>query len=113
MIRGGRVGRPGLIGTMARTAVITGTATAVQGGMRNRAARRSAEQDQYAYQQEQQMADRISSQVQAQQQVQQQAAPAAAAPDRVQQLRDLAQLKADGVLTDEEFAAEKARVLAT
>jgi len=38
-------------------------------------------------------------------------APAAGGEDRVQQLKDLADLKAQGVLTDEEFAAEKARIL--
>ena len=52
---------------------------------------------------------------QAQQQPQQSAAPAPAAggEDRVQQLKDLADLKAQGVLTEEEFAAEKARILAS
>jgi hypothetical protein len=40
------------------------------------------------------------------------AAPAAGAEDRVEQLKDLAALKEQGVLTEEEFAAEKARILA-
>jgi hypothetical protein len=38
-------------------------------------------------------------------------APAAAGGDRVEQLKDLASLKEQGVLTDAEFAAEKARIL--
>jgi hypothetical protein len=40
-----------------------------------------------------------------------QPAPRAAGGDRVAQLKDLADLKAQGVLTDQEFAAEKARIL--
>jgi hypothetical protein len=84
---------------MARTAVVAGTATAVSNRVSRRQASRWAEQEapqQYAPQQEY-------------------AAPPPAAPaageDRVQQLKDLADLKAQGVLTEEEFAAEKARIL--
>jgi hypothetical protein len=40
------------------------------------------------------------------------AAPAAPPRDTVQQLKDLADLKAQGILTDEEFAVEKAKILA-
>ncbi|GAA4051612.1 SHOCT domain-containing protein [Nonomuraea soli] len=117
MIMRRRMGRPGLLGTMARTAVITGTATAVSGGMQRRSERRASEQQAMAYQQQQEMDARIASEVQAQQQ-QYQAAPqpaqqAPAAPDRLQQLKDLGQLKADGLLTEEEFAREKARILAS
>ena len=39
----GRVGRPGLIGTMARTAVVAGTATAVSGGVARRQQARAQE----------------------------------------------------------------------
>jgi hypothetical protein len=39
-------------------------------------------------------------------------APAAPAVDPIQQLKDLADLKSQGILTDEEFAAQKAKVLA-
>ncbi len=47
-----RVGRPGLVGTMARTAVVVGTATAVSGGMRNRQeAKQEAKQQQAEAQQ--------------------------------------------------------------
>ena len=83
---------------MARTAVVAGTATAVSNRVSRRQANRWAAQEP-AYQEP----------------YPQEAAPAAPPPsgqDRVQQLKDLADLKAQGVLTDEEFAAEKARILA-
>jgi hypothetical protein len=85
---------------MARTAVIAGTATSVSNRVSRRQANRWAEQDAAAYPQEQYAPP---------------PAPAAAAPapeDRVQQLKDLAALKEQGVLTEQEFAAEKARILA-
>ena len=87
----GRVGRRPIARTMARTAVVAGTATVVAGGVAHH-----------------------------QQGKQQQAAappppppaPAApAAPDSVAELERLAQLKAQGVLTDEEFSAAKAKLL--
>jgi hypothetical protein len=84
---------------MARTAVVAGTATSVSNRVSRRQANRWAQQDAAAQPQEQYAAPPP-------------AAPAApAAEDRVQQLKDLADLKAQGVLTDEEFAAEKARIL--
>lgn len=113
MIMRRRLGRPGLLGTMARTAVVAGTATAVSGGMQRRAAQRSAQQEALAEQQEQEMAARVAAQAQAQQAPPVQQAPAAPAPDRLAQIRELGQMKADGLLTEEEFAAEKARILAT
>jgi hypothetical protein len=89
---------PGLLRGMARTAVVAGTATAVSNRVSRRQAERWSEQDPAAYGQEQY--------------AQPAAAPApAAADDRVDQLKDLAELKAQGVLTDEEFAREKARIL--
>jgi hypothetical protein len=109
-----RVGRPGLLGTVARTAVVAGTATAVSGGMQRSAAARGAEQQQAAELQQQQLVDQAAAQAAAQVSAQQ-AAPAAAAPaaapDRLAQLSTLAELKAQGVLTEAEFAAEKARIL--
>jgi Short C-terminal domain len=95
---------PGLLRGMARTAVIAGTATAVSNRVSRRQANRWAQQDEaeYAQQQQQQPA------------VVQQAAPApAAAPatDLVTQLKGLADLKEQGILTDEEFAAQKAKLL--
>ncbi|MFI6907815.1 SHOCT domain-containing protein [Nonomuraea sp. NPDC050394] len=101
-----RVGRPGLIGAMARTAVITGTATAVSGGIQRRQARRMEEQEAASAAQEQSMVDRAAAQAQAQ-------APATAPAERMRLLRELGQMKADGLLTEEEFAAEKARILAS
>ena len=107
-------GRPGLLGTMARTAVVAGTATAVAGGVRgaqNRKAQEAAEQQaaqQAVTEQQQQLA-------QMQQQVDQMQAPAAPAPasspDLITELKKLADLHSAGVLTDDEFAAAKARLL--
>jgi hypothetical protein len=86
--------------------VIAGTATAVSGRVQRRQAERYADRDaQIAYQQDQAY----------QQAYYQQAPPAPAAapaPDVVQQLKDLAALREQGILTEEEFAAQKARILA-
>jgi membrane protease subunit (stomatin/prohibitin family) len=79
-----RNGRPGLIGTMARTTIVVGTGTAVAGGLSRR------------------------------QQAKAQQAPAgqpAAPADPIARLKELAALKDQGILTDEEFAAQKARTL--
>jgi len=100
------------LGTAARTAVVAGTATAVVGGMSHRQ-QAKAEQaaDAQAYEQQQQQA---AMEAAAQQAVaaQQAAAPAAAAPaDPIAELERLAQLKQQGILSDEEFAAAKAKLL--
>jgi hypothetical protein len=120
-----RRGRPGLVGTVARTAVISGTATAVSNNVSRRQAGK-AQQAQAVAQHEQQQ------QWEAQQQwaAQQAAAAAAAAPPpppapvaaqpatagssdaTIDKLKELAELKAQGILTDDEFAAQKARILA-
>jgi hypothetical protein len=112
----GRVGRPGLVGTAARTAVVAGTATAVVGGMskKNQAKSQQAA-DAQAYQQEQQQAAMQAAAAQAVA-AQQAAAPAPAAPagdDAVAQLERLAALKQQGILTDAEFEAQKAKILAS
>jgi hypothetical protein len=94
---------------MARTAVVAGTATAVGGRVARRQSNKWAAQDQAQYEQ----------QAQYQQQPQyaqpQYAAPppaaAAPAPDPISQLKQLADLKAQGVLTEQEFEAQKARIL--
>lgn len=107
----GRVGRPGLIGTMARTAVVAGTASAVAGGVsRRQQAHAQQAADAEAWRQQQAMA---AQQAQAEQFAAQQAAaaPSAAPVDLVTQLKELAALKEQGILTDEEFAAQKARIL--
>jgi hypothetical protein len=110
------MGRPGLVGTMARTAVIAGTATAVSGGMTRRANARAQQQaEAQAYEQQQQQAQmqaEVAAQVAAQQAPP--AAPAAAPAsggDTVAELQKLADLKAQGLLSDEEFAAAKAKLL--
>ncbi len=110
----GRVGRPSLVGTMARTAVVAGTATAVAGGMsRRQQGKQQQAAEAQAYEQQQQQAQ-IDAQVAAAVAAQQ-PAPAAAAPaagdDTVAQLTKLAELKAQGILTEEEFAAQKAKIL--
>ncbi|MCX4777560.1 SHOCT domain-containing protein [Streptomyces sp. NBC_01264] len=110
-----RFGRPGLLGAMARTAVVAGTATAVSGRVQRSQAERAAQQQASADAERQALVDQAAARAAAQQQAWQQSQPAqqpAAAPvDRVGQLTALAELKAQGLLTDEEFAAEKARVL--
>jgi membrane protease subunit (stomatin/prohibitin family) len=77
----GRVGRPGLIGTVARTAVVAGTASAVAGGVSARQQQRAAQAQQPA------------------------------APDATAELQKLADMKSQGLLTDDEFAAAKAKLL--
>lgn len=113
---GRRMGRPGLLGMAARTAVVAGTATAVSGNVQRRqAGRQQQSADAQAY--EQQQADYEAQQranLAAQQAAAQQAAaPAASAGgDTLQQLQQLADLKQQGLLTDEEFSAAKAKLLA-
>jgi hypothetical protein len=85
---------PGLLRGVVRTAAIAGTATAVSNNVSRRQAQRW------------------------QQQEAPQAAPAppppapAAAGPPIEQLKELANLKEQGVLTEEEFAAQKAKLLA-
>ena len=89
----------GLVRMAARTAVVAGTATAVSGRVARRQNARWAEEDQAAYDQ---------------QTAQQQAPQAQQAPpadDKTAELQNLAQLHNQGVLTDEEFAAAKAKLL--
>ena len=86
----------GLLRMATRTAVVAGTATAVSGRVSRRQAARYEQED-------------------AQQYAQQQAAAAPPPPpqedDATAQLQNLANLHAQGVLTDEEFAASKAKIL--
>ena len=119
-MRGRGIGRrgPGLAGTVARTAVIAGTATAVSGSMqRNAAAKQQQAAQAEAYEAQQQQAameQMVAEQVAAQQAAAPPPPPApAAAPadDMVAKLKELASLKEAGVLTEEEFAAAKAQLL--
>jgi hypothetical protein len=110
-----RMGRPGLIGMAARTAVVAGTATAVSGGMQRRQAEKA--QQQYDAQQYQEQQQQAQMQAAAQQAAAQQAAAApAAAPsagdDMMAKLQQLATLHSQGVLSDDEFSAAKAKLLA-
>ena len=115
----------GLIGGMARTAVVAGTATAVSNRVSRRQANRWAEKDQAAAYNAQYAQPQYAQPQYAQPQyVQPQyapppqqyapppAAPAApAAPDMTEQLRQLAQLKSQGILSEDEFTAAKAKIL--
>ena len=92
----------GLVRMAARTAVVAGTATAVSGRVARRQNEKWAAQDQAAY--DQQMA-------QQQAYAAQQAPPPSQEDDQAAQLQNLAQLHNQGVLTDEEFAAAKAKIL--
>jgi membrane protease subunit (stomatin/prohibitin family) len=75
----------------ARTAVVAGTATAVSGRVQHRQAARYGQEDAQQYAEE--------------------APPAPQEDDEAAQLQNLAQLHTQGVLTDEEFAAAKAKIL--
>lgn len=101
-----RAGRPGLIGLAARTAVVAGTANAVGNrSMNRRAQQQEAAQQQAAQQQAWQ-------QQQAQQAAAAPAAPAAGGTDLTAELMKLADLHTKRLLTDDEFAAAKAKLLA-
>lgn len=106
-----RAGRPSLVGTMARTAVIAGTATAVSGTVATKQHAKAANKQAAA---QQQAADQQAALQQAAQDAVAAATPAAAAPavDIVAQLQQLADLKAQGILSDADFEAAKQRVLA-
>jgi hypothetical protein len=98
---------------MARTTVIAGTATAVSGGMRRHAQQNSAMQEQAAAAQQQAMVDQAAAQAAAQLSAQQAPAPAPlSTDDKIAKLKELGSLKDSGVLTEAEFAVEKAKVLA-
>lgn len=103
---------PGLIRGVARTAVVAGTASAVAGRVNRRQQQKWASQDQQAYE------------AQAYEQQQQYAPPpqpqyapppapepAAPAVDPIEQLTKLAELHEKGILTDAEFAVQKAKIL--
>ena len=91
---------PGLLRGVARTAVVAGTATAVS----NRVSRRQAARwERQGYQYEDEPSPGYAD-----------APPPPAPPaDPIAQLKELAALKQQGILTDEEFAAQKAKILGT
>jgi hypothetical protein len=94
---------PGLLRGIARTAVIAGTATAVSNRVSRRQAERWSQQGPVPYDEPQPtyVAPPPA------------AAPAAPAADQIEQLQRLAALKDQGILTEDEFAAQKAKILAS
>jgi hypothetical protein len=93
---------PGLLRGVARTAVVAGTATAVSGRVQRRQAEKYAQRDgDIAAQREQAYEDEVGPRD----------APAPSEDDTITQLQKLGDLKAQGILTEEEFAAEKAKIL--
>ncbi len=98
---------PGLLRGIARTAVIAGTASAVSGRVQRRQAEHFASRDAQIYAQQEQ--------AYAQQAPAYAAPPPPAAPsqsDLLAQLQQLGDLKKQGILTDAEFEAQKAKILA-
>lgn len=92
---------PGLLRGIARVAAISGTATVVSNRVSRRQAKRwSAKDEQQEAQQDQE------------QEPQQEPQYAAPPRDAVTQLKELAELKEQGVLTDAEFESQKAKILA-
>lgn len=94
---------PGLLRGVARTAVVAGTATAVSGRVARRQAGRYASRDAQIYAQREQAYH--------QQTAHQQPPAASPTDDLVEQLNQLSDLKEQGILTEEEFAGAKARIL--
>lgn len=88
---------PRLLRTVGRTAAIAGTATAVSNRVSRRQANKWSQQEAAQAPAEAAPAP---------------AAPAAAAPSTIDQLKELGELKAQGILTEDEFAAQKAKLLA-
>jgi hypothetical protein len=90
---------------VARTAVVAGTASVVAGNVRHRQDQKWAAQEQAQY--DQQMAEQQAALAQ-----QQAAAPSAPAEaDYMAELEKLAQLKSQGIITEEEFQAKKKQLL--
>lgn len=94
---------PGLIRGVARTAVVAGTASSVAGRVNRRQQQKWAEQDAQAQPQAAPVAPAAPAAAPV--------APATPAVDPIQQLKDLGELHKSGVLTDEEFAVQKSKIL--
>ena len=93
---------PGLLRGVARTAVVAGTASAVGGRVRHRQEMRWAEQEGQGQPQPAQAPPPPPP-----------AAPTGGGESTINQLKELAELKSQGILTEEEFAAQKAKILAS
>ena len=107
-----RAGRPGLLGTMARTAVVAGTATAVSGAVANHQHQRTVAQQEAAREQAQ------AASAQPMPVTPEPPAPpappaASAGSDIIAKLQQLGELHQQGVLSDAEFAQAKALILGT
>jgi hypothetical protein len=104
---------PGLLRGIARTAVIAGTASGVAGRVQRHQASKFAESDaQTAADRTGYYQDDVNAQQPPPQQVpDQRSAPEADTSSMLDQLKQLGELKASGVLTEEEFAAQKAKIL--
>jgi hypothetical protein len=102
---------PGLLRGVARTAVVAGTASAVGGRVRHRQDQRWAAQEAQAA--PQQPAYQQPGYAQPVYEVPEQRSAPASNEDKLQQLKALGDLKAQGVLTEQEFATEKAKILAS
>jgi hypothetical protein len=103
----------GLLRGMARTAVVAGTASAVSGRVQRRQANKFAEKDAATAAKQQEAYD---AQMAQQQPVYEQPAPPPPAAggisnDAIQQLKELAALKEQGILTEQEFGVQKAKIL--
>ena len=97
---------PGLLRGVARTAVVAGTATAVSGRVQRRQAAKFADRDAgIAAQQDAAYQEQVAAAAPAP------APEAAPTTDVVTQLKSLAELRDQGILTEEEFAAQKAKIL--
>ncbi|MCR2808591.1 MULTISPECIES: SHOCT domain-containing protein [unclassified Microbacterium] len=107
-----RMGRPGLLGMAARTAVVAGTATAVSGSVqRHQQERAQNEQYQQDAQAAAQQAQLDEAARRAAQQARSAPVPAGGGGDLVGELQKLAALKDAGILTDQEFTTAKAKLL--
>lgn len=98
---------PGLLRGVARTAVIAGTASAVNGRVQRRQAEKFADRDANIAAQRDQAYEQAAPPPAAAPAPE----PAPAGPSLIDQLKGLGDLHASGVLTDEEFAAQKAKIL--
>ncbi|NUK35599.1 SHOCT domain-containing protein [Streptomyces lunaelactis] len=97
-----RAGRPGVVGVAARTAVVAGTATAVSGRVSRHQAEKAAAQ---------QTVDQPDVQPAASAQAPPGAPSAGLTDEAISNLERLGTLHEQGVLTDEEFAVQKDRIL--
>ena len=111
-----RAGRPGLIGTMARTAVVAGTASAVvnRGNQRRDARQQATYEDQQSQSQMADMQaqlDQLNAEKQAAAQQASVPAQASSSDDTMAKLQKLADMKSQGLLSDQEFTAMKGKLL--